>query len=134
MWCESLTHLVVLEALSDAFAIIRLLSFFPLQTVSYGDEAPLEVVSNCHRVFGLVTAGLTHKENSSCCTRILLVLVGLVLTFGVGEGLDDEVERVLGLGDDDLLEKVLEKLVDLVGLEELLDLVHVVMLLQFVHF
>lgn len=58
----------------------------------------------------------------------------MVLTFGVGEGLDDEVERVLGFGDDDLLEKVLEKLVDLVGLEELLDLVHVVMLLQFVHF
>jgi hypothetical protein len=57
-----------------------------------------------------------------------------VLTFGVGEGLDDEVERVFGLGDDDLLEKVLEKLVDLVGLEELFDLVHVVMLLQFVHF
>jgi hypothetical protein len=67
---EALTHLVVFEALSNSFAIIRLFSFFPLQTVRNGDEAPLEVVSNCHRVFGLVAAGLTHKENSSCCKRL----------------------------------------------------------------
>jgi hypothetical protein len=66
----ALTHLVVFEALSDALAIIRLLGFFTLETVSDGDETPLEVVSDCHRIFGLVTAWLTHKENSSCCTHL----------------------------------------------------------------
>lgn len=46
----------------------------------------------------------------------------------------DEVERLVGLVDDQLFQEVLEELVDLLLLEVRLDLLHVVEFLQFVHF
>lgn len=54
-------------------------------------------------------------------TLLLLELVG------------DEVKRVVGLVDDDLLEEVLEELVDLLLFKVRLDLLHVVEFLEFVH-
>lgn len=83
------------------------------------DAFPFEVFGQGLQVFLAAAARSSHKENTAHGIHLDL--------------LQDKLERVFGAGNDELLQKILEKLIDLVFIEVLFNRLHVVELLHLVH-
>ena len=95
------------------------------------DVLPAKVVSNALGVLGFLTARRAHEEDSphynSQLQCVLTFLVRLL------NALNQEVDRLLGFFEQQLLQQVLEHVVDLVVLEVGFDALSELVLLVFVH-
>ena len=89
------------------------------EQLASADALPLEVLGDSFKVLLTAAAWSAKKENTAHLVHLDL--------------LKEELERVLRASNDQLLEKVLEELVDLVLLKVLLNRLHVVELLHLVH-
>ena len=114
-----LTHLVVVEAGGDACGVGAVRLDVLAEQLASADALPLEVLGDSFKVLLTAAAGSAKKENTADLVHLDL--------------LEKELEGILGAGDDQLLEQVLEQLVHLVLLQVLLNRLHVVELLHFVH-
>ena len=114
-----LTHLVVVEAGGDACGVGAVRLDVLAEQLASADALPLEVLGDSFKVLLTAAAGSAKKENTADLVHLDL--------------LQEELEGVLGAGNDELLEEVFEELVDLVLLEVLLNRLHVVELLHLVH-
>ena len=114
-----LTHLVVVEAGGDACGVGAVRLNVLAEQLASADTLPLEVLGDSFKVLLTAAARSAKKENTADLVHLDL--------------LQEELEGVLGAGNDELLEEVFEELVDLVLLEVLLNRLHVVELLHLVH-
>ena len=114
-----LTHLVVVEAGGDACGVGAVRLDVLAEQLASADALPLEVLGDSFKVLLTAATGSAKKENTADLVHLDL--------------LQEELEGVLGAGNDELLEEVFEELVDLVLLEVLLNRLHVVELLHLIH-
>ena len=126
-----LTIAILLPGSVDLLTQFGLAVDLLLEQRSDTDVLPAKVVCNSLSVLGFLTAGWAHEEDTShydCQLQFALTLLVRLL-----DALDQEVDRLLGFLEQQLLQQVFEHVVDLILLEVGLDALGELVLLVLVH-